>query len=691
MVSFVSTLDSSKSSGGCQVFTRMGQARIIAAMSHSNSKNNAPNRNTRLWIPTLLLFGVFLWLAVNFPHESLWYDETVNAYLASSSWSTIWDWSRNIDNQMPLHFWLLKLWVGVVGQSEFSLRLFSAFCAWLAAAGIYALGNRVTGKMIGGVLALVILAGSGSFLYAAGEVRTYALALALLIFSCLLLWALWRDIERIRWKLWGAYLIVTLLMVYAHYTAWLGVAAQGIFVGVRVLQARGRGFKQAVLIPAGLALGFAPWLIALAGRDFNAGTAFYGEVSWRTAFEAYTGFAAFGQKILDDPARQMAWGMVAATGIAALVWLMGKKKDKTAYRGFILAVALVVVPLAGLIFSVNQIEGKLSGRHAWVIWPAIALILAGGLSQIYDWLPNRVGKAGVLVVVVITLGLMARIDAALQDEYTGDFRRAFEILQREADPDDILILQDGTLFTAAEYYDAPIPYTGIPRDKLTDVSHEVEFFEAVDSLALILTPQTQHIWVLAWQGNTMDPTMLAFALPEYLSDGQRRVWMGPTVPDVYSEVTLVEYRIAEGKESLFDHIVAYPGILRVQPDGPALLGFEVYTSFDERAENDTDFCSVMVHTWWWRGDTDYPTTMMSISLLDAEEKRIAQRDQPLAGYTFGQEKWTPYVPTLGRVELQYPCAMLVGGQEYDVWLAVYDLNAEKETQTYLLKTFSPPH
>ncbi len=642
------------------------------------------NRNTPLWISTLLLFGVFLWLAVNFPHESLWYDETVNAYLASSSWSTIWDWSRNIDNQMPLHFWLLKLWVGPMGQSEFSLRLFSAFWAWLAAAGMYALGKRITGKMMGGVLALIILAGSGSFLYAAGEVRTYALALALLIISCVLLWELGRDVGRIHWKLSGAYLVMTLLMVYAHYTAWLGVAAQGFFVGVRLVQMpqnRGVGFKQAILIPVGLALGFAPWLVALAGRDFNAGTAFYGKVSARTAFEAYTGFAVFGQKILDDPAQNITWGIMAAIGIAA--WL-GKKKE-----GLVLAVALLIVPLVGLIFSVNQIEGKLSGRHAWVMWPAIALILAGGLVRV----PGRAAKMGVLMVVVIGLGMLARTDAALEDEYGGDFREALAILRREADPNDILILQDGTLFTAAEYYDVPIAYTGIPRDKLTNVSHQVQFFEASDSLDLILTPQTQHIWVMAWQGNTMDPTMLAFALPEYLSDGQRRVWMGPTAPDVYGEVTLVEYAVAEVKESLFDHIVGYPGILRVQPDGPALLGFDVYVSFDERgerSEGEADFCSVMAHTWWWRGDTDYPAIMMSITVLDEEENRIVQRDQPLAGYTFGQEKWIPYMPTLGRVELQYRCDQLVSGEEYQIWLAVYDLNGEKATQTYLLREFIGP-
>ncbi|MBI5929772.1 MAG: glycosyltransferase family 39 protein [Chloroflexi bacterium] len=680
------------------MFTQTGQARIIAGMQSQNHLNHhAPNRNTALWIPTLLLLGVFLWLGINLPHESLWYDETVNAYLAKSSWSTIWDWSRTIDNQMPLHFWLLKLWVGLVGQSEFALRLFSAFSAWLAAAGIYALGKRLTGKMMGGVFALILLAGSGSFLYAAGEVRTYALALALLTWSCVLLWELWRDAGRIHWKLLAAYLVVILLMVYSHYTAWLGVAAQGIFVGVRLLQNRGRGFKQAILIPIGLALGFTPWLMALAGRDFNAGTAFYGEVSWRTAFEAYIGFAAFGQKILDDAARQMTWWLVAGTVLGGMIWAVAQVWKEGGSQiaaikgwrdGLVLAVVLLIVPLAGLIFSVNQIEGKLSGRHAWVMWPAIALLLGGGLGQIYAWLPIRVLRISLLGVVIIGLGGLAKTDAGLQDEYSGDFRQAFAILQREANPDDILILQDGTLFTAAEYYESPIPYIGIPQDKITDVNHEVQFYEAMDSLALILRPQTQHIWVMAWQGNTMDPTMLAFALPEYLSDGQRRVWMGPTGPDVYGEVALVEYQITEVKESLLDHIVGYPGILKVQPDGPALLGFDVYTSFHERTE--ADFCSVMVHSWWWRGDTDYPATMMSVTVFDDEEKRIIQRDQPLAGYTFGQEKWTPYVPTLGRVELQYPCDQLVSGEKYEVWLAVYDLNGEKATQTYLLATFNSP-
>lgn len=670
----------------------MSGSRIIADMRHSNHTNP----NTPLWIPTLLLLGAFLWIAVNFPHESLWYDETVNAYLATSSWSTIWDWSRNIDNQMPLHFWLLKLWIEPMGQSEFSLRLFSAFCAWVAAAGIYALGKRVIGNMMGGMLALIIFAGSGGFLYAAGEVRTYALVLALLVWSCVLLWELWRDVGHIHWKLLIAYLIVTLLMVYAHYTAWLAVAAQGVFVGVRLLQQRGQGFKQAVLIPIGLLFGFGGWLIALAGRDFNAGTAFYGEVSWRTAFDAYMGFAVFGQKILTDP-HDITTTIVGAVVLCAVIWAISQfikagdsRIPPTKYPrdGFILAAALLIVPLMGLIFSVNQIEGKLSGRHAWVMWPALAMVLAGGLSRIYDWLPLRVGKVAVLMAVIIGLGVLSHIGADLEDEYTGEFRTAFEILRREADPADILILQDGTLFTAAEYYDAPIPYIGIPRDKLTNVDHEVQFYEAMDSLALILTPQTRHIWVMAWQGSTMDPTMLAFALPEYLSDGQRRVWMGPTVPDVYGELMLVEYKLSEAKESLFDHIVGYPGILKVQPDGPSLLGFDVYLSFDERAH--AEYCSVMVHTWWWRGDADYPATMMGVALINQAETRIAQRDQPLAGYTFGQEKWTPFVPTLGRVELQYACNQLSSGEEYEVWLAVYDLKGEKVTQTYLLKEFVVP-
>jgi hypothetical protein len=277
--------------------------------------------------------------------------------------------------------------------------------------------------------------------------------------------------------------------------------------------------------------------------------------------------------------------------------------------------------------------------------------------------------------------------ATLTDQYPGRFREAFVILKQEAQPGDILLLQDGALFAAAEYYGSPIPYAGIPQDKLTNVNHQAQIDEALDALKTILTPGTRHIWVLSWQGDIMDPTGLAFALPEYLSDGQRRVWLSPAQSEASNDLRLVEYVLSEQKLPLPEHIVAYPGILQVLPDGPSLLGYDVFFSFHESSDEDRD-CSVIVHTWWWRGEIDYPATKMSVSLFGPGDRRLAQHDQPPAGYTFGQEKWTPFVPTLGRVELTFPCSQFEADRTYDVWLAVYDSNGEKPEQRVLLETFA---
>jgi len=143
------------------------------------------------WISVLLLLLIAGGVARQWPDRSLWYDETVNAYFAERPWSDLWEWCTEIDNQMPLDFALRKLWGGVVGTGEFSLRAFSFIGALLAAAGVMTLGRRLAGNAPAGWLAALALSLSQSFLYAAFEVRPYALALALFAWSSVCVWELW--------------------------------------------------------------------------------------------------------------------------------------------------------------------------------------------------------------------------------------------------------------------------------------------------------------------------------------------------------------------------------------------------------------------------------------------------------------------------------------------------------------------
>lgn len=642
-----------------------------------SARNISPLSRQILWLSTALLAAIAFYIFWHFPHDSLWYDETVNAYLATSSWHTVWEWVTEIDNQVPLHFAVLKLWGSGAGYSEFSLRAFSALCALLAAAGMMALGKRIFQNAALGWFAALCFVLPGSFTYALGEVRVYALALALLIWSCVFLWELWRKPPSWRWFLLGGYLFTTLPFLYTHYTAWLAIAAQAVFILARLAETRLSGKRLAIFLATALVLGYVPWLIALGGRDVNSGTAFEGKVAVDIAIETYLHFYLFGQKISADGA---GLPVSIAPFLGALaIWTflaMRRQKDRAPV---VLSTMLIIIPLVGMTYAVNQIEGKLAGRHTWVMWVGLALGLTGLVQALMAVLPSK--WRWILPLFVLALLAQMVNSRDLVDEYPGNFRAAFDILRREATPHDILLLRDGTLFTAAQYYASTIPYVGIPPDKLTNVNHEVQLAEALDNLSMHWTPQTQHIWVLSWQGDTMDPTKLGFAIPEYMSRGQRRVWLEPksTSNVATNDVTLVQYTLDPTQRWLWEQVGAYPGILQVPPDGPSLLGYEVFYPPSQHNQ-----CAVIVHTWWWRGQTDYPDTMMSVRLVAPDDTRLVQADLPPAGYRFGQEKWSLH--TLGRVELRYPCAALKKNTPYRLELIVFDRHGTKPSQPVTLDT-----
>lgn len=632
-----------------------------------------PATQPRFLYKIVYLIITSTWLILHIPHDSLWYDETVNAYLATQSWSTIWQWSTQIDNQVPLHFVALKLWGMGVGYSEFSLRVFSMLCAMLASAGMIALAQQLKQQ---GLLATFFLSTSGGFLYAAGEVRVYALALALLIWSTVFLLQLAKHLPNIYYPAWLGYILTAIPLLYTHYTAWLAIAAHGIFLGLRLIEQRGRGIylvgAWGILMP----LAYLPWWLALRGRDFNAGTAFEGSVSINTALTTYAAFYAFGQKIFTPSTEQTAVIVLAVAVVSGIGWGIARwrmQQNKQILSEWSIPFFLTIIPLFGMTYAVYAIEAKLSGRHVWVMWVGVPLLLAGGIEASLRLLPRQF-RIPVLIPFLMLPLFLYQQSRALTDQYVGNFREAFAIINREHNPHDLLILRDGTLFTTAEYYQSPIPYIGIPNDQLTDVQRQVQLHEALDILNPHLSSDIQYIWVLSWQGDTMDPTALAYAIPEYLSDGQRIVFLDPARSDHPTDVFLARYQIIPHR-SLWEHVGAYTGILKVQPDGPSLLGTEVY-----QPPADHDQCSLILHTWWWKGEQIYPFTMMSFRLLDDDNARLAQIDLPPGGYTYGQEKWGIF--TLGRAELRFDCALIDLSQNYHAELVIYDSSGAKPPQTH---------
>lgn len=617
----------------------------------------------RLWAAGLILLAIAGGLAAQWPGRGLWYDETVNAYFAGQPWSALWEWCARIDNQVPLHFALLKLWAGVGGASEFALRAVSFWSALLAAVGLLALGRRLGGATAG-ALAAGAFAVTQSFAYAAFEVRPYGLALALAAWSSVVLWELWRRCgeapcrERRCSGLLLAYWLLALGLLYTHYTGALVLAVHGVAVGWRALRVRSRrGWTVAAALAAGLVVGYLPWAVALAGRDVRAGTAFAERITPGEALDAYLTFYAHGQRAVPPDAPPYGPAMVAVIAGSGALWLALRRRCRCATRELVLPLLATLLPLAGLIVMVYGVQGKLSGRHGWVAWLGAALIAGVGLAALrrVRWLRWPVW-AGALFV------LWLPATANYPPAYNSYLREAFAYLRQHAEPGDVLVLRDGTLFTAAGYYEAAVPWIGLPPDKLTDVNRFLFFDEAIAALgALIDTHSAQRVWVLAWQGDIMDPQNLVGGMLEYL--GEAEPLSGALG---FGDVALARWRLLRDPADLRARVDALRTVIQAPPDGPRFLGGYVLG-----ADTAPRGGLVRLHTWWQRGESIMPDARVSVRLYAGDGQFHAQVDQPPAGPSFGQENWAADQPVLGRYALTVPPEMPLG--EAEVRLILYDM------------------
>lgn len=570
-------------------------------------------RSGQLPWATLFLLGAFAYLLHQQPRTSLWYDETVSAYLAQHSWSTLWEWTTQLDIHPPLYFALLKIWVSFTGNSEFALRFFSLLWGWLALAGLLHLGN-LWGRH-GGWRAATLLLFSGGLLYATGEVRAYSMVLAFSVFSCILL-----QHKRIY-----ASASLVLIASLTHYVAILLLLAQVIY-----WLPSPRKLLKFSAIPL---IGLVAWGWIGLHTTLPSGLAYPGLISLDDVLNTYWHFFLYGHAQPDTQAVQ------AAVIIAFISLLCGAKAAEKAALPF----WLIVLSISGLLLGTRLFEAKLAGWHGWLIWLGVSLLVAAA---------GRLGWLGVIGM----LYLHVVITPALSLPVRSDWRGVFAYLDQHAAPQDLLFLRSGMLLTAADYYGTDLPIIPLPDVRITDVNHQLTFHEATRLVEQADLTQAQNIWVLVWQGDIMDGQGLAYGLAEYMGGT-------PLATQQFGDVSLVRYALKRPVNTLFSHILTMPGLGKIHPDGPVLFGVDVYA--DRRGAG----CPVIFHSWWWRGDTDYETIKISYRLIGAQEEIYAQRDHFLGGDTYPQTQWLPYTPTLGRGVLTIPPDV----ETVTPYLLIYDL------------------
>lgn len=602
-------------------------------------------RNRHIFLSALLLLIMFGYLLNRFPQDSFWYDETVSGYLALESWDTLWRWTTEIDIQPPLYFGSLKLWAQEAGTGEFNLRYFSLLAGFLGLAGMIQLGRRLSGSYVGGWSAATALMLSGGFLYAYGEARTYALVMTLAIWSLVWMDAALRKTNFFRIL---GYSFVTTAAIYAHYTAVFLVVAQGIYVLYRE-----RTFNRKFLIFLLPSMSYLPWVLIIATKGAPEGLAFEGVVPLDRILKEYWEFFLYGQVVVSEDAWQLAKMIAAGLGILAVFLLWRRKLP-------ILVLLAGIFPIFALLVSIRLIEAKLSGRHGWALWIGVALLV--GIAMQY-WVKNWKNPLVHVAAIGAIAFLIVRWPEKLPETYPSHLNSAFAYIEENANPNDFLILRDGSLYTAAEYYHTPLDYLGFPNVVILNVNHHLQFVEAQNLLEAELPPDTENVWIVSWAGEIMDPQELTYGLMEYIGGL-------PKETIYFGDVHVSRYEIQRSIADMPEHMIDLPGLLKIGDDGPSLLGVDLI--YEATYPN----CPVIFHAWWWRGERDYPNARISYRLLAPDETILVQYDFELSGQIYPQKKWLPFVPTLGRADLRIP----LGVEKVTATVVVYDLKNEQPPQ-----------
>ncbi|PYS92179.1 MAG: hypothetical protein DMF62_01115 [Acidobacteria bacterium] len=195
----------------------------------------------------VLYVAVRLW---RMSDSCLWFDEIFSVHAAEHDWGTLYWFVAQDLIHPPLFYALLKVWIGIGGESIFWLRLLPLIFATLSLLPFILLCRELKQTRSTIVLAIFLLAVNGSLINYTQRVRMYTLLVCLSLFS---IWLFARYFNR--GKSLVALLIINLFLVYTHY---FGLVIVGCEVTVVLLLQRIK-WRGAAAISGSAALALLPW------------------------------------------------------------------------------------------------------------------------------------------------------------------------------------------------------------------------------------------------------------------------------------------------------------------------------------------------------------------------------------------------------------------------------------------------
>jgi uncharacterized membrane protein len=409
--------------------------------------------------------------------RALWFDETISVFFAQQSVARLLSLLPANDPHPPLHYLLLHLWIGWLGDGEAAVRGLSVLISVPVVLATWLFGRRVIGAWPA-LFAAAIVAVAPSQVAAGQEARMYGLLTLTALASW---WALWHAVDPDDAPgqvggpgglgAWAAYAVATAVMLYTHYYGFFVVASQAAFLLWRGLSST--AWRRAVLAGLGVLLLFFPWLPSFlvqvgAGRGWPAHRPPLTMAALPDALVAMS----VGQPIFSagaPPEYQVpGTALMGLVGFAAAVVLSVyalRGKALTPGRRALL-VSATLGPLL-LAFVVSLSINVFARRYLLLITPPAALLMAAGAAALaaHEARWRRAAALGLAMMVLlpnvagtVTFARQPRLD-------TFDWRLVARTLAAKAsDADAIVLLPGFSRIPLDYYYRGPQPRLALTPD-----------------------------------------------------------------------------------------------------------------------------------------------------------------------------------------------------------------------------------
>jgi mannosyltransferase len=409
--------------------------RTVASRPAEHALRTEPAARSRPAMPLVPALVALALSVLGIWNPSFWLDESATISIAQRPVPEMMRFFETQDLVHAFYYLLMRPWMEVFGTSETAMRLPSAFAMAAAAAGVAAVGRRISSPTAG-LLAGLAFACSVTVTRFGQEARSYALVTAAAVLATYLFVRAVEAPRRSWW--WAGYAVVVTTLGALHIFGVFLLAAHGLTL---VWRARRRPVLLGWLVAAGVgAAALMPLVLAAKGQSE--------QVNWippldrRQLWEFLT-FLAGGKALLPVVAALAICGVVAG-------WAAPRAAGLT-----LTSVGLpwlVVPPL--LLMAMSLSDSSFLPRYLLFCIPGLALLVGTGLAWLIEarwWWPVAV----VAVALLAVLSVPEHVKARQQTSKLDDLRSGADVLRANARSGDaLLFLTSISRWSWAAYPDA---------------------------------------------------------------------------------------------------------------------------------------------------------------------------------------------------------------------------------------------